>query len=300
MTRIERLTNVILLLQERSRTSEEISRLLEVSRRTVIRDMMALCEMGVPIIAQGGVGGGYSLAGEYSIRPLQLTWREAMLLMLSLSSLSKMTDSPFSEERASLSAKVASLLPSRHLERINEFLKKVDLEVPERRRAPHLDALVEAAGTGQWIRMTYDSPDGATDIAMRPDRVFADRGTWYVDGVSAGVRRWYRADRVMQIEPCDPVEHVEPLPYTHESHPEVRVKLTPRGARVVERDPHLGSQVQDAKGKEVLLAFRCPPEELDWYAKYFGGMGADAVVQGPPELVLKVRARAQALLDLYG
>jgi predicted DNA-binding transcriptional regulator YafY len=153
MNKIERLTNTILLLQERGRTSQELSELMEVSRRTVIRDIEALCVMGVPIIAQGGIGGGYSLAGEYSIAPLQLTWREAMLLMLALSSLSKMSDSPFSDERASLFAKVASLIPTHHREQVNTYLNKVQLEVPERRKAPSLDKLIEIASHGGWAKM---------------------------------------------------------------------------------------------------------------------------------------------------
>jgi predicted DNA-binding transcriptional regulator YafY len=298
VNRIERLTNEILLLQERCRTSEEIAALLEISKRTVIRDMQALCEMGVPIIAQGGVGGGYSLAGDYSIAPLQLTWGEALLLTLAISSVSKLSDSPFSSERASLAAKVAALLPAKHQEKVRELLGKVEMAVPSRRKAPLLDQLVEISNTGQWVELDYDSPGGRTQATLRPDRVFTDRGFWYVEGVSDGKRRWFRADRIVDFHICPKPDWPEPLPYHHESHPLMRVQLSAQGVRAAERDPHLGGALHEIRGEHV-LEMRCPPEELDWYARFFGGMGADAVVSEPPELVSKIRARAEEILKIY-
>jgi predicted DNA-binding transcriptional regulator YafY len=298
VNKIERLTNIILLLQERARTSNELSELLEVSRRTILRDVEALCFIGVPIIAQGGIGGGYSLAGEYSIAPLRLTWREAILLRLAITSLSKMSDSPFSNERASLSAKLAAILPSHQNDQIAEYLGKIEIATPERRKAPLLDALVEASGSGQSIELRYDGDGTVISVSLRPDRVFADRGFWYVEGISDGKRRWFRADRVVSFKPSDKVE-VEPLPYDHASHPCVRVRLSGRGLRVAERDPHFGDAVRQATANGGLLEFRCPPEELDWYARYFGGMGVDAVVEAPPELVVRIRVRIAELKSIY-
>src|ERR1700734_1827339 len=106
MNKIERLTSEILLLQDRKRSSEELAELLEVSKRTIIRDVQALCEMGIPVIARDGLHGGYSLPEAYTVQPLQLTWKEMLLLMMALSGLSKMSDAPFSAERNSLLTKI--------------------------------------------------------------------------------------------------------------------------------------------------------------------------------------------------
>lgn len=61
MNRIDRLTAIILLLQGGQRTASEIARRFEISKRTVFRDIEALCEMGVPIITESGPHGGYTL-----------------------------------------------------------------------------------------------------------------------------------------------------------------------------------------------------------------------------------------------
>ncbi len=152
MTRIARMMAVVLMLQERRRSCEELARALEVSRRTVIRDVQALCEMGIPLISRDGAGGGYSLSSEYGIQPLELSMHEALLLRMALDGLSKMSDSPFSAERRSLAAKLRPLIPHKHLERLDELREAVALEVPERPvRAPLRDRRVEHGGSGRGL-----------------------------------------------------------------------------------------------------------------------------------------------------
>src|SRR5438105_4952664 len=111
------MTAILLLLQERRcerrYTAEEIAGRFEVSRRTILRDIQALCEMGVPVYAQEGVGGGYSLPSDYAIPPLPLSLREAVLMLLSLNALDSLADTPYAPERASLLTKLKAVLPAR-------------------------------------------------------------------------------------------------------------------------------------------------------------------------------------------
>lgn len=301
MNKIERLTNEILLLQERGRGSEELARLLEVSKRTIIRDIQALCQMGVPIIARDGMYGGYTLAGEYTVQPLQLTWKEMLLLMLALGGLSKMSDAPFEAERNSLMSKIHALLPAKHRERVEGLLEKLTLEIPDRpQRSPMLERLVEFLEQDKWVRITYRSAGPSFVIDVKPVRIAADRGFWYLRAIAGGEERAYRVDRIEAIEETEPGEPVreETLPYTHHSHPLVRVRLTGRGIQRVENDQHLYTLVSGAEDP-VTIEFRCPPSEINWYAKFFGEMGEEAVIQSPDELIEKVIERAERILAIY-
>jgi predicted DNA-binding transcriptional regulator YafY len=97
VTRTERLTAIIFALQGRRLTAAQLAERFEVSRRTILRDVDALSQIGVPIVALPGAGGGYALTEEYWLRPVQLTSTEATAVLLaarSLSSISRFAGSP--------------------------------------------------------------------------------------------------------------------------------------------------------------------------------------------------------------
>jgi predicted DNA-binding transcriptional regulator YafY len=102
MNRTDRLTGIILALQHRQQTAAQLSERFEVSRRTILRDIDALSQIGVPVIAISGSGGGYSLAESHWLKPVQLTSAEATALLLAAQAMSTHQSAPFAT--ATLSA----------------------------------------------------------------------------------------------------------------------------------------------------------------------------------------------------
>ncbi|AIE84033.1 helix-turn-helix transcriptional regulator [Fimbriimonas ginsengisoli] len=291
LTRVERLTALLVLLHDRKRTAETLSDELGVARRTVLRDVQSLTAMGVPVIALSGPNGGYEIPRDATLAPLHLTWREALLLTLAVEGLAKMSDTPFRADRASLVAKLRSIMPESQRDRVAAILDRVELEVPARpQRTPLLEPLLQLAGG--WAEIEYD---GERRV-VRIDRLFADRGLWYVDTIGNGKSRRFRADRITAAVPCPPPERIEePLPYDDPSHPLVRVRLSPKGVRRAQSDPNLGPHLPE-NGE---LAFRCPPDELEWYARYFAGFGEDALVEAPRELIQRILENAKRIESQY-
>ena len=306
MNRIDRLTAILLLLQAKPRTSEEIAQQFEVSKRTILRDVQALCEMGVPIIAREGAGGGYSLPLDYVLAPLRLSAHEAFLLLLSLDTIARLSEAPFAQERVSLIAKLRTLLPQQQIEDVEHLLATVSVDIPRRaQRAPFLDQIIAAAGRQQWLQVTYQSAERVSTLHIMPRQVSTQNGLWYCRAYAyeRQEERVFRVDRFRALAPATaelpPAPPDIARPYGHESHPEVVVSLTAWGVAYVESEPQLGQQIVPLPDGAGRLAFRCPPSELDWFARYFAGLGAEATVHGPLELRQSIQRLAQELLRQY-
>ncbi len=305
MNRIERLTGILLLLQERPRTSQAIADHFEVSKRTILRDVQALCEMGVPVIAREGVGGGYALPDDYRLTPLPLTAHEAFLLLLALSSVTRLSDAPYSADLASLLAKLRALLPDGQWPQVEALLAAVHLHIPERHQpAPFLEPLIDAARTDAWLRVTYQSASRVSVQHLLPRRVYAQHGLWYLEAYAHehGAVRTYRVDRVQTVEAPAPdfaPAPVETRPYDHPAHPEIRASLTPRGVAWLESEPDLGGQIQRRPDGSGTLALRCPPTEMDYFARLFARFGSEVEVHAPPELRECLLRLGQQLVTQY-
>lgn len=306
MNRIDRLTAIILLLQGGKRTANEIAQRFEVSRRTVFRDIEALCEMGIPIVTEAGAHGGYTLMPDYSLTPLQLTLHETLLLLLALSSISELAETPFKQERESLLAKIQALLPAQHHQDAEQLLQTVRLDIPVRAYAtPFIEQLITSARSEQWLLVSYRSERRISQQTILPRRLHSTGGLWYCEAYSLERQeeRTYRVDRFASVSATQAPELSAPprprLPYKHPSHPEVRIRLTARAVLILERDPHFGDAIQPLGEDGGLLCFRWPPAENDWLARMLLSLGPDAEILAPDELRDLVRQMAQDIANRY-
>ncbi len=306
MNRIDRLTAILLLLQGGKRSANEIARHFEVSRRTIQRDIDALCEMGIPIVAELGTAGGYSLASDYSLPPLALTLHEALLLRLALSSLSQLSQTPFKQARESLLAKVQTLLSRQEGEDLHQFQQALSLIVPSRPYpTPFLDQLLESTRERQWLSVTYRSEKGVSQQTLLPLHVHTEAGLWYSEAYSyeRGETRVYRIDRFMDVKaaPSPPqlASPASPIVHAHPSFPEIRIHLTARGVLRLEREPHLTARVQHQKDGEGLLSVHLRPEEYDWLIRILLCLGTDAKMLTPEDLRLRVQQEAETIARHY-
>jgi predicted DNA-binding transcriptional regulator YafY len=135
-------------------------------------------------------------------------------------------------------------------------------------------------------------------------------GFWYCTAIalSEGEERRYRIDRVNSaVEVTPPPGAAEairlakaPRPdYDDPAHAEVIVELTYRGARLAEDLAHVGDAVRQIAPDRWELRFRCPPSELDYWARTLYGFGAQAQVMLPAELRVRIRDMLAATVAIY-
>src|SRR5262245_45344370 len=109
--RADRLLSILLLLQvNRRMTARELATRLEVSERTILRDMDALSGSGVPVVADRGTGGGWSLLEEYQTKLTGLSPAEIQALFLARPS-RLMADLGLKQEAEAAMIKLQASLP---------------------------------------------------------------------------------------------------------------------------------------------------------------------------------------------
>jgi predicted DNA-binding transcriptional regulator YafY len=310
MNRTDRMTGILLALRGGQQTSAQLADRFEVSRRTILRDLAALGELGVPVIAVSGTGGGFALPMGYWLPPLKLSAAEATAVLLGLAALGPAAGSPFGEPRRTAEEKIRALIDADTLRASDAALRHVTfdprLTTPD---AADVQAIQDAIATGQWLRIVYRSVRRSADHEVLPVRLMTSEGRWYVDAISreARARRRYRLDRIDALRriPAPPdadairEEAAAVTPYDHADHPEVTLHLT--GAGLVRAPDLLGVRLapvpHDAGWWEI--RFRCPESELPFFARCVLVLGDDCRAIGPPDLVEIVRQVARTTLERY-
>jgi len=256
VTKNDRLLAVLMALQQGPVSAQELAGKFEVSRRTILRDMESLSEMGVPLYAVSGPGGGFRLMEGYAMPPLQLNARETLAVLFSLSAVARLADTPFDQARWTAIDKIRSALPSALLEQAAPTLERLELQVPRRHvKSPHLAELLEHTSRSRRLRVLYRSEKRRRWLELHPRRMYAAHGFWYCVAYSPehGEERTFRVDRIEELEALEDRREAAVVPESgsnggsgSESRQEagspvkISAKLSYRGALLVEQDEHIG------------------------------------------------------------
>lgn len=309
MRKSDRQTAIVLALQTGRRTASQLASRFEVSRRTILRDIDALSQAGVPIVALPGSGGGYEIASDYWMPPLQLTPDEASLLLLALEGFRSPDGSPFAATHRSISEKLRVIVPSTviaNAERANAAVQIPVMHRPE--RLSHLPYLRAALDGGEWVQIEYQSVNRTATHDILPLRLSLDGGRWYVEAVSLTPRaiRRFRIDRVLHVESLpepeaalDVVEDALASEQIMSDVVEVVAKVSTRARRRLEDHPDLWNALGPDTDGESELRFSSPRSELAFFARELFALGPDVVVIAPQSFIDQVTGLANATLAKY-
>ncbi|MEU6805232.1 helix-turn-helix transcriptional regulator [Streptomyces neyagawaensis] len=202
-----RLVSILLLLQTRGRmTAARLAEELEVSVRTVYRDMEALAAAGVPLYGDAGHAGGYRLLDGYRTRLTGLTGQEAEALFLAG------VPGPAAElglgaVLAAAQLKVRAALPDALRPHADRVAGRFHLDAPgwyaDADDTPFLPAVADAVWNGRVLHVLYRRWAEPTDVRRRlePYGLVLKAGRWYV--VAGPGPRTYRVDQILELTPTE-------------------------------------------------------------------------------------------------
>jgi predicted DNA-binding transcriptional regulator YafY len=209
MTKADRLLRTLLLLQLHGRmTAGQLAKRLEVSERTVLRDMESLGSAGVPVLAERGAGGGWELMQGYRTTLTAMSGAEVKALFVAVPA-SLLADLNLGEASDAATLKLESLLPAMSRNDAELARQRIHIDVRgwsgSRDPVPQLPLLQEAVWRERKVRIEYDRGNGCvTNRALAPLGLVAKGSVWYLVALTdEGELRSYRVSRIREAEILD-------------------------------------------------------------------------------------------------
>ncbi|MBS2549710.1 YafY family transcriptional regulator [Catenulispora sp. NL8] len=310
-----RLLSLLSLLQTpRLWPGSELARRLQVSGRTVRRDIDRLRDIGYPVEAVAGGQGGYRLVAGSAMPPLLLEDEEAVAIAVGLATIAGQAVSGLDEPAVRATAKLAQVLPARLRRRVSALVATT-LPVVMTPGAPvspdSLVAITAAGANHERMRFRYRSHDGTTTARhVEPVRLVAGGRRWYLLAFDLDRDDWrtFRVDRMTDLratgararQRTPPPEGVEEFLRTRmlAMAPTFRADVTlhaPRDVIAARLGSHLGDGVlqgedrADDQGEDQADVASCRwhshPDTVEWLATRLLALDTDFQVHGPPELL---------------
>ncbi|MEE1650222.1 YafY family protein [Brachybacterium sp. J144] len=294
-----RALRLLALLQSRSVwTGPELADRLDVTVRTVRRDVDRLRQMGYPVLTSAGHGGGYQLGAGRELPPLLLGAQEALAVAVGLRLTAVSGISGLDEEALRALAALDRILPPEvraEVQAVSDAMGVITNAAPDA-RSEVLVTLASAVRDRVRVRVDYERADGERfERRLEPYRVLSMEGRWYLYAFDLEREDWrtFRLDRMHEVAastfsfaPRD----------TGDIEQRVRESIAVRGyersvtVRILAPYERIAPQVSarsvtlepDGEGACVL---RAGDDDMRWTALHLALLGEDLEVIEPPELL---------------
>lgn len=311
-----RLLRLLSLFQaQRYWSGAELSERLEVTARTLRRDVDRLRSLGYPVNSTSGIAGGYQLGAGATLPPLLLDDDEAVAVAVGLRTAASGTVSGIEEASVRVLSKLEQVLPSRLRNRIaalHAFIVPLTNTGPTV-NAGMLSAIAAACRDNEKLRFHYKSRDGGPSVRdVEPHRMVHTGRRWYLVAWDLGRKNWrtFRVDRIeskpssgSRFTPRTPPDgdfatyvkrSISYAPYPHQA----KVVLRASFEAAAERIPSMAGILEAIDDHTCLLhTGAC---SLDTLSVYLSLTGFDFEVREPPELIERIRELAERFSRAIG
>lgn len=317
--RADRLLSILLLLQiHKHMTARELATRLEVSERTIHRDMEALGASGVPVTAERGIGGGWSLLNSYHTNLTGLNAAEVQTLFLNKPA-QLLSDLGLHGASESALIKLLATLPTLSRHNAEYARQRIHIDMGGWHRAEEniacLPILQEAVWQERKLRFTYQrsNNDMLVERLGDPLGLVAKGSTWYLVATVEGEQRTYRVSRIQEATLLDEAALRPPsfdlATYWEQSTIQFKAQLPRYDATIRTHSDTLSwiryifkyARIEQTSQPDdtgwITLSIQCETEEEA--CQYILGLGTHAEVIAPHSLRERILQRAQEVLTLY-
>jgi predicted DNA-binding transcriptional regulator YafY len=312
-----RLLSIVLLLQTRGRlTAAQLAAELEVSVRTIYRDIEALQLAGIPLYGGAGHDGGYRLLAGYRTRLTGMNAREAEALFFA-GIPGPAAELGLGSALAAAQLKLLAALPPEQRAQADRMRARFLLDAPgwyaQDDDVRFLPEVADAVWHSRALDVCYRRWKEPSDVGRRlePYGLVLKAGRWYV--VAGPGPRTFRVDQILELTVRDdrfqPPAHFDLAEYWRRYQAEFLAHLF-QGQAVVRMAPDAATCFSGVVGQALAATAVVEPdgwiravlpiESLDHAHRTFLGLGADIEVLGPPDLRTRLAETSRVLAARYG
>ncbi|MFM1654995.1 helix-turn-helix transcriptional regulator [Brevibacillus sp. B_LB10_24] len=316
--RADRLLSILLLLQNHGRmTSRELAEKLEVSERTIFRDMEALSAAGIPVYAERGSGGGWALSEGYRTNLTGMKTEEIFSLLLSnpsnlLDDLGIKDDFETAFQKL-LAASPTTIRKNAELVRQRILIDGVGWHQSQESFA-HLSTVQEAVWEERKLYMQYRKEEEIVERIIHPLGIVAKRNVWYLVAESGGDMRTYRISRLINARMLEETFE-RPVGFDLERYWEQSTdrfkKNLPRYPARLRINEKLRSRIGQERYAKIMRSLEASEgsgwleldiefETLESACEIILSYGPLVEVLAPEELRAKVVSEVKAIASIYG
>lgn len=312
MHKAQRLIQLIMKVNERKKfTIQEMADECGVSRRTMIRDLMELSELGVPLYSEAGPRGGYRVLREKVLPPISFTEHEAIALFFACQSLRNYNSLPFKNEVNTALDKFFHYLSSELKQKIERMQQRLVFWVP-----PHeidvsfLKELLEAALEQRVVAIMYEA-SSRRERMIQPLGIYTMNGLWYCQAYcfSAEDYRVFRVDRVkefsLEADQSKKLNMAEEdikswvMRINEGDTLDLEVDLTPEGVRRCQSDLWLSQWINLHADGSGTIRTKMSTSFTPWTVHFFLGFGMEAKVKRPLVVREQIQSKLRQLISQY-
>lgn len=308
MNKTDRLLAIVLELQGKGKQrAEDLAKTFETSKRTIYRDIEALCEAGVPLLSIPGRG--YSLMEGYFLPPLSFTTDEATMLLLGSEFMAQNFDAQYRIAAHAANRKITSVLPEKLRDDVAYLQKSIRFITAEQRPAEvmMLQQVRRAIIERVTVRFTYSKRYGQDTQTTRdadPYSLIYVTGTWHMTAYCHMRKdiRIFRLDRMdaLEVLPQAFVRQINVIMEEHQGRERnitVRVLFDHEVIRWVResRNYFIVTEEEKTEGLLVTLQIRQESEIVQWLL----GWGRHVRVLEPESLRQRLADEAKGILEQY-
>ncbi|GGH23445.1 helix-turn-helix transcriptional regulator [Paenibacillus segetis] len=211
MKKSERLNQMLRFINQKQRFMlQDLMQEFHISKRTALRDISSLEEIGAPIYVEYGRYGGYYLLNQMTLPPISFNSQEIYALYFAMQALRSFSDLPFQVSFHSIHEKFINALAEKQRQHIERIQDRVIFRNTEQiKESEHLETLLLAAIKQEVLNIYYQTTQQEGTRSIQPIAIYAMKGYWYCQAydVTKQAYRVFRCDRITSVE----ITNTEPL-----------------------------------------------------------------------------------------